>query len=107
MKKKYFINANIIDPHNSINEIGGLIIDENGKIEGVGKKVRLVRALDGAPNALARVLLQRILPCTFVKRDGLPRSAEKVPQVGAPQGRAPKAPPQEQTPPAPVQAKET
>jgi len=39
MKKKYFINANIIDPHNSINEIGGLIIDENGKIEGVGKKV--------------------------------------------------------------------
>tara|TARA_B100000427_G_scaffold286408_1_gene260391 strand:- start:562 stop:1851 length:1290 start_codon:yes stop_codon:yes gene_type:complete len=39
MKKKYFINANIIDPHNSINEIGGLIIGENGKIEGVGKKV--------------------------------------------------------------------
>jgi hypothetical protein len=31
MKKKYFINANIIDPHNSINEIGGLIIGENGK----------------------------------------------------------------------------
>ena len=26
MKKKYFINANIVDPHNSINEIGGLII---------------------------------------------------------------------------------
>tara|TARA_B100000029_G_scaffold305347_1_gene298190 strand:+ start:155 stop:1441 length:1287 start_codon:yes stop_codon:yes gene_type:complete len=39
MKKKYFINANIIDPHNSINEIGGLIIDEGGKIEGIGKKV--------------------------------------------------------------------
>ncbi len=39
MKKKYFINANIIDPHNSLNETGGLIIDENGKIEGVGKKV--------------------------------------------------------------------
>tara|TARA_B100000965_G_scaffold340043_1_gene308026 strand:+ start:238 stop:1524 length:1287 start_codon:yes stop_codon:yes gene_type:complete len=39
MKKKYFINANIIDPYNSINEIGGLIIDESGKIEGVGKKV--------------------------------------------------------------------
>ena len=39
MKKKYFINANIIDPYNSINEIGGLIIDENGKIEGIGKKV--------------------------------------------------------------------
>jgi len=39
MKKKIFINANIVDPHNSINEIGGLIIDENGKIAGVGKKV--------------------------------------------------------------------
>ncbi len=39
MKKKYFINANIIDPHNSLNENGGLIIDEVGKIEAIGKKV--------------------------------------------------------------------
>ena len=39
MKKKYFINATIIDPHNSLNEIGGIIIGENGKIEAVGKKV--------------------------------------------------------------------
>ena len=39
MKKKYFINANIIDPHNSLNENGGLIISEDGKIEGIGKKV--------------------------------------------------------------------
>ena len=39
MKKKYFINANIIDPHNSLNEKGGLIINEEGKIEGIGKKV--------------------------------------------------------------------
>ena len=39
MKKQYFINANIIDPHNSINENGGLIIGEDGKIEAVGKKV--------------------------------------------------------------------
>ena len=39
MKKKYFINANIVDPHNSLNEIGGIIIGENGKIEAVGKKV--------------------------------------------------------------------
>ena len=39
MKKKYFINANIIDPRNSLNEIGGIIIGENGKIEAVGKKV--------------------------------------------------------------------
>ena len=39
MKKKYFLNANIIDPFNSKNEIGGLIIGEKGKIEAVGKKV--------------------------------------------------------------------
>ena len=39
MKKKYFINANIIDPQNSLNEIGGIIVGENGKIEAVGKKV--------------------------------------------------------------------
>ena len=39
MKKKYFINGNILDPHNSIEEIGGLIVNEEGKIEAVGKKV--------------------------------------------------------------------
>jgi len=39
MKKKYFINANIVDPYNSINENGGLIVGEDGKIEGIGKKV--------------------------------------------------------------------
>ena len=39
MKKKYFINANIVDPKNSINENGGLIINEEGKIEAIGKKV--------------------------------------------------------------------
>ena len=39
MKKQYLLNANIIDPHNSINEVGGLIIGENGTVEAVGKKV--------------------------------------------------------------------
>ena len=39
MKKQYFINANIIDPHNSVSEIGGLIISEDGKVEAIGKKV--------------------------------------------------------------------
>ncbi|MDA9752821.1 dihydroorotase [Candidatus Pelagibacter sp.] len=39
MKKQYFINANIIDPHNSINEVGGLIISDKGQLEAVGKKV--------------------------------------------------------------------
>ena len=41
-KKKYFLNAHIIDPCNSINEIGGLIIDENGKIEASGKRVNKI-----------------------------------------------------------------
>ena len=39
MKKKYFLNANIVDPHNSLEELGGLIVNENGKIEAIGKKV--------------------------------------------------------------------
>jgi len=39
MKKKYFLNANIIDPQNSLDEVGGLIINEEGKIEAIGKKV--------------------------------------------------------------------
>ena len=39
MKKQYFLNANIVDPANSLEELGGLIINENGKIEAIGKKV--------------------------------------------------------------------
>ena len=41
MKKKYFLNAKIIDPQNSIDEVGGLIVDENGLIEAAGKKVNI------------------------------------------------------------------
>ena len=39
MKKKYFLNANIIDPKNSLDEVGGLIVNEKGEIEAIGKKV--------------------------------------------------------------------
>ena len=39
MKEKYLINARIIDPKNNLDEIGGLIIDCNGLIKAVGKKV--------------------------------------------------------------------
>ena len=39
MKKKYILNANILDPSNSLNEKGGLIINEQGIIEAIGKKV--------------------------------------------------------------------
>ena len=39
MKEKYLINARIIDPKNQMDEIGGLIIDVNGKIKAIGKNV--------------------------------------------------------------------
>tara|TARA_B100001175_G_scaffold37365_1_gene27186 strand:- start:10827 stop:12113 length:1287 start_codon:yes stop_codon:yes gene_type:complete len=39
MKKKYFINAKIVDPYNSLNEEGGLVVSEDGKVEAIGKKV--------------------------------------------------------------------
>ena len=39
MKKQSFLNANIIDTHNSLNEVGGLIIGDNGLVEAIGKKV--------------------------------------------------------------------
>ena len=32
MKKKFFLNANIRDPYNAIDEIGGLIVNDEGKI---------------------------------------------------------------------------
>ena len=47
MKKQYFINANIIDPHNSLNENGGLIISEEGKIEAIEKKLMQIIYLLG------------------------------------------------------------
>ena len=40
MKEKYFINARIIDPSQSIDEIGGLIVNSLGKIKAVGKSVK-------------------------------------------------------------------
>ena len=39
MKEKYFINSQIIDPKNNIDQIGGLIVDEKGFIKAVGKDV--------------------------------------------------------------------
>jgi len=39
IEKKYLINARIIDPKNKVDEIGGLIIDQNGQIKAVGKEV--------------------------------------------------------------------
>ena len=40
MKEKFFINARIIDPSQDIDEFGGLIVDNNGKIKALGKSVK-------------------------------------------------------------------
>ena len=40
MKEKYFINARIIDPSQNLDEVGGLIVDDKGKIKAVGKNVK-------------------------------------------------------------------
>ena len=39
MKQKFLINAKIIDPSQNIDILGGLIIDEKGKIKAIGKDV--------------------------------------------------------------------
>ena len=39
MKPKYLINAKIIDPAQELDLVGGLIIDEKGKIKAIGKEV--------------------------------------------------------------------
>ena len=39
MEKQYLINGRIINPTNQIDEIGGLIIDNEGKIQASGKDV--------------------------------------------------------------------
>ncbi len=39
MKEKFLINAKIIDPSQNIDILGGLIIDEKGKIKAIGKDV--------------------------------------------------------------------
>ena len=40
MKEKIFINARIIDPSQKIDETGSLILDKNGKVKAIGKKVK-------------------------------------------------------------------
>ena len=39
MKEKYLINCRIIDPKNKMDEFGGLVIDEKGKIKAIGRNV--------------------------------------------------------------------
>ena len=40
MKEKILINARIIDPSQSMDEKGSVIIDVNGKIKNIGKDVK-------------------------------------------------------------------
>ena len=40
MKEKIFINARIIDPSQKMDETGSLILDKNGKVKAIGKKVK-------------------------------------------------------------------
>ena len=51
MKKQYFLNSNIIDTHNSINEVGGLIIDESG----FGNNLSHAPFVGNGPGAIAFV----------------------------------------------------
>ena len=37
MKEKYFINGRIMDPSQNLDEVGGLIVDDKGKIKAIGK----------------------------------------------------------------------
>jgi dihydroorotase len=46
MKKQCITNVRIIDPKNSLDEIGGILINEQGKIEAIGKKVSELNASD-------------------------------------------------------------
>ena len=39
MKKQYISNARIIDPKNNLDEIGGILINEQGRIEAIGRNV--------------------------------------------------------------------
>jgi dihydroorotase len=40
MKEKIFINARIIDPSQKMDEKGSLILDQNGKVQAIGKNVK-------------------------------------------------------------------
>ena len=40
MKEKIFINARIIDPSQSMDEKGTLILNDKGKVKAIGKNVK-------------------------------------------------------------------
>ncbi len=48
MKEKILTNARIIDPSQKIDEIGSVIIDQNGKISSIGKDVKISQVANSA-----------------------------------------------------------
>ena len=46
MKKQCISNARIIDPKNNLDEIGGILINEQGRIEAIGKNVTELNVSD-------------------------------------------------------------
>ena len=52
MKKKFFLNANIIDPYNAIDEIGGLILGENTGIKKIIGNSNFIKVLDKKLNCI-------------------------------------------------------
>ncbi len=48
MKEKIFINARIVDPSQRIDEIGSVIVDQNGKVKSIGEKIKKT---DASPSA--------------------------------------------------------
>ena len=48
MKEKIFINARIVDPSQRIDEIGSVIVDQNGKVKSIGGKIKKT---DASPSA--------------------------------------------------------
>jgi len=48
MKEKILTNARIIDPSQKIDEIGSVIIDQNGKISSIGKDVKITQVANSA-----------------------------------------------------------
>ena len=46
MKEKILINARIIDPSQKMDEIGNIVINEEGKIKSIGKKSNSSRAAE-------------------------------------------------------------
>ena len=77
-KKKYFLNAHIIDPCNSVNEIGGIIIDEHGKIEASGKRVN-----KNLVNSIHKHILRKIKPdLTFILKVDINKAIKTLNKLG-------------------------